>query len=140
MQLYDEDFRESEVVRSTTEHTVVGVQCLLVGDNLARYTIWDGLRALDYLLSRKEVDSSRIGWLHRWRRPALSKHPSSGRANSRRAKEVVARQAALVKSSVCLRGSRRLSRGARTPHSRNERSSRSTNRGTGGRGGAAWPG
>ena len=61
VQLYDEDFRESKVVRSTTEHTVLGIQCLLVGDSLARYTIWDGLRALDYLLSRKEVDSSRIG-------------------------------------------------------------------------------
>jgi cephalosporin-C deacetylase-like acetyl esterase len=28
---------------------------------LARYTIWDGMRALDYLLSRKEVDPARIG-------------------------------------------------------------------------------
>jgi cephalosporin-C deacetylase-like acetyl esterase len=37
------------------------VQCLLVGDNVARYTIWDGIRALDYLLSRPEVDPKRIG-------------------------------------------------------------------------------
>jgi cephalosporin-C deacetylase-like acetyl esterase len=34
---------------------------MLVGDHLARYTIWDGLRALDYLLSRREVDPTRIG-------------------------------------------------------------------------------
>jgi cephalosporin-C deacetylase-like acetyl esterase len=61
VQLYDKDFEVSKVVRSTTEHTIVGIQCLLVGDNLARYTIWDGMRALDYLLSRKEVDPKRIG-------------------------------------------------------------------------------
>jgi cephalosporin-C deacetylase-like acetyl esterase len=61
VQLYDPDFGESKLVRSTTEHTVMGIQCLLVGDNLARYTIWDGIRALDYLLSRPEVDAARIG-------------------------------------------------------------------------------
>ena len=38
-----------------------GAQCLLVGDNIARYTIYDGIRALDYLASRKEVDPNRIG-------------------------------------------------------------------------------
>ena len=61
LQIYDEDLRESKVGDSTTEHTVVGTQCMLVGDHLARYTIWDGMRALDYLLSRKEVDPERIG-------------------------------------------------------------------------------
>lgn len=60
IQLYDEDFRRSKLVQSTTEHTVQGTQCLLVGDTLAHYTIWDGIRALDYLLSRKEVDPKRI--------------------------------------------------------------------------------
>ena len=59
-QIYDEDFEQRKLVRSTTEHTVLGVQCLLAGDNVARYTIWDGIRALDYLLSRPEVDASRI--------------------------------------------------------------------------------
>ena len=61
VQLYDEDLRESKVGNSTTEHTVQGAQCLLVGDHMARYTIWDGIRALDYLLSRKEVDPKRVG-------------------------------------------------------------------------------
>lgn len=61
VQLYDPDFGESKVVRSTTEHTLMGIQCLLIGDNLARYTVWDGIRALDYLVSRPEVDAARIG-------------------------------------------------------------------------------
>jgi cephalosporin-C deacetylase-like acetyl esterase len=61
VQLYDEDFQASKVVRSTTEHTIYGIQTLVVGDALARYTVWDGIRALDYLVSRPEVDAKRIG-------------------------------------------------------------------------------
>jgi cephalosporin-C deacetylase-like acetyl esterase len=61
VQLYDEDFQASKVIRSTTEHTLIGTQTLLVGDPLARYTIWDGIRALDYLVSRSEVDPKRVG-------------------------------------------------------------------------------
>ncbi|MEX2262917.1 MAG: acetylxylan esterase [Bryobacteraceae bacterium] len=60
VQLYDPDLKQSKVVSSTTEHTILGAQCLLNGDSIARYTIWDGIRALDYLLSRKEVDATRI--------------------------------------------------------------------------------
>jgi len=60
VQLYDQDLEAGKIPESTAEHTILGVQCLLVGDNLARYTIWDGMRALDYLLSRKEVDPTRI--------------------------------------------------------------------------------
>jgi cephalosporin-C deacetylase-like acetyl esterase len=60
VQLYDEDFGGSKVVRSTTEHTILGLQCLLTGDALARHTIHDGIRALDYLLSRPEVDKGKI--------------------------------------------------------------------------------
>jgi len=34
---------------------------LLLGANFAQYRVWDGIRALDYLLSRPEVDGQRVG-------------------------------------------------------------------------------
>jgi cephalosporin-C deacetylase-like acetyl esterase len=61
VQLYDPDLRGSKVGQSTTEHTVAGAQCLLLGHSFARHRIHDGLRALDYLVSRPEVDAARIG-------------------------------------------------------------------------------
>jgi cephalosporin-C deacetylase-like acetyl esterase len=61
MQFFDPDWNDSKFFASTVEHTELGAQCMLVGDALARYTIWDGIRALDYLLSRPEVDPKRIG-------------------------------------------------------------------------------
>ena len=39
---------------------VQGAQCELTGRPLAFYFIWDGIRALDYLLSREEVDPQRV--------------------------------------------------------------------------------
>ncbi len=46
---------------STTEHTLVGIGAMLLGSSTARYRIWDGMRALDYLQSRPEVDPKRLG-------------------------------------------------------------------------------
>lgn len=60
-QFYDPDLGASRLIQSTREHTMLGVQTLVTGESLARYTIWDGIRALDYLVSRKEVDAARIG-------------------------------------------------------------------------------
>ena len=34
---------------------------LLMGENLTEYRVWDGMRAIDYLLTRSEVDPKRIG-------------------------------------------------------------------------------
>ena len=44
----------------TGEHIMAGIQCLLTGTNIARYFIWDGMRAVDYLLTRPDVDPRRI--------------------------------------------------------------------------------
>lgn len=42
------------------EHAVMGNLAYLAGANLARWEIWDGIRAVDYLLTRPDVDSERI--------------------------------------------------------------------------------
>ncbi len=45
----------------TWEHSLPGQLLLLLGENLTEYRIWDGMRAIDYLLTRPEVDAKRIG-------------------------------------------------------------------------------
>ncbi|MFW6171792.1 MAG: prolyl oligopeptidase family serine peptidase, partial [Planctomycetota bacterium] len=42
-------------------HDMLGIGSILVGRNTARYRIWDGMRSIDYLQSRPEVDGERIG-------------------------------------------------------------------------------
>src|SRR2546430_17577879 len=37
-----------------------GVECLPTGQTVARYFIWAGIRAFDYLLTRPDVDPKRI--------------------------------------------------------------------------------
>jgi dienelactone hydrolase len=46
---------------STTEHTLAGIGALLVGRQAASYRTWDGIRALDYLAGRPEIDPARLG-------------------------------------------------------------------------------
>jgi cephalosporin-C deacetylase-like acetyl esterase len=46
---------------STHEHSYAGTQCMISGYSPARYFIWDGIRAIDYLFTRPEVDTERIG-------------------------------------------------------------------------------
>ena len=42
------------------EHGMLGNMAYLAGTNIARWEIWDGMRALDYLLTRNDVDADRI--------------------------------------------------------------------------------
>ena len=46
---------------ATTEHTLLGVPYLLLGSNLAAQQAFDNSRAIDYLLTRKDIDPQRIG-------------------------------------------------------------------------------
>ena len=45
----------------STEHTRLGARGWLVGWNFARFRIWDGIRAIDYLETRTDVDCSKLG-------------------------------------------------------------------------------
>ena len=51
----------SSATRATGEHGEAGLQPTLIGDAVARYFAWDGVRAVDYLVSRPEVDAQKIG-------------------------------------------------------------------------------
>lgn len=45
----------------TSEHIYVGNQLFLTGESISTWFAWDAIRALDYLLTRKEVDPRYIG-------------------------------------------------------------------------------
>ncbi len=51
----------TQLLGSTLEHTMVGVGSILVGTSTGGYRVWDGMRAIDYLAARPEVDATRIG-------------------------------------------------------------------------------
>jgi cephalosporin-C deacetylase-like acetyl esterase len=61
LQYFDPEKGRSNIGWSTCEHSYIGSQCFLSGNSFARYRLWDGIRAIDYLTTRDEVDSSRIG-------------------------------------------------------------------------------
>ncbi len=60
-QHWEIDLQQSPTGPAVFEHSKLGNVCILLGFNLANYFIWDGMRSLDYLLSRPEVDPTRIG-------------------------------------------------------------------------------
>ena len=45
----------------TTGHMLSGTGSILLGTNLAQVRIWDGMRALDYLETREDIDRTRLG-------------------------------------------------------------------------------
>ena len=45
----------------TDEHDYAGFQCIAAGKSIARYFVHDTMRAVDYLISRPEVDPGKIG-------------------------------------------------------------------------------
>lgn len=58
---YPDEALKSKVGAGVHEHLLAGNQQFLVGDFLGTWRAWDGIRALDYLLSRDEVDAHRVG-------------------------------------------------------------------------------
>ena len=61
VQNWDAKVNFSSVGYSVVEHNYLGNYAFLSGYSCAKYFIWDGIRAIDYLVSRKDVDPERIG-------------------------------------------------------------------------------
>jgi len=61
LQYYNQKTKKSRFKWPSYEHSYPGAQLFITGNTLANAFIWDGIRAVDYLLTRKEVDASRIG-------------------------------------------------------------------------------
>lgn len=56
------DDEDGQKVRwGTHQHNVIGNTQLLVGEFFGTWRAWDGIRAIDYLLTRAEVDTTRLG-------------------------------------------------------------------------------
>ncbi len=60
LQLPDENLKPRLGV-GVSEHMMVGNQQFLVGEFFGSWRAWDAMRALDYLLSREEVDPRHVG-------------------------------------------------------------------------------
>ena len=52
---------EPETRGGTTDHTLLDIGAKLNGSTFVAYALWDGIRAVDYLEARPEVDAARIG-------------------------------------------------------------------------------
>jgi len=59
-QFWDAKEKKSRYNLICAEHAVLGNMAYLAGTNLARWEVWDGMRAVDYLLTRPDVDRERI--------------------------------------------------------------------------------
>jgi dienelactone hydrolase len=61
VQYYNPEKKKIDLMGATNQHSYIAHQCFLIGASSARYFTWDGIRAVDYLLTRSEVDPNRIG-------------------------------------------------------------------------------
>ena len=60
-QAYDTRMGRSLIGGPTEQHFSNGAAAILMGQSVARYFIHDGMRAIDYLVARPDVDPERIG-------------------------------------------------------------------------------
>lgn len=60
LQYVDDDLKPTMRI-GTEEHNYSGNQLVLTEGSLSHWFVWDGIRAVDYLLTRPEVDPNHIG-------------------------------------------------------------------------------
>ena len=58
---YPDEKLKSRIGVGVREHLYAGNQQFLVGEFFGAWRAWDGIRALDYLLTRPEVDPKHVG-------------------------------------------------------------------------------
>ncbi len=63
LQYFDPAQKKSIIGGSTGEHGEANVLAMLIGEDIARYFVNDGMRGIDYLIGRPDVDANRIGAL-----------------------------------------------------------------------------
>jgi hypothetical protein len=61
LEYFDPQTNKPEEGGSDLWHSYSGAQALITGSSQLMYMMWDGIRAVDYVLTRSEVDPSRIG-------------------------------------------------------------------------------
>jgi cephalosporin-C deacetylase-like acetyl esterase len=61
LQYFDPATGKSMAGPPTGEHSEAASQMMLGGRHIARYFLWDAMRGIDYLQSRPDIDSNRIG-------------------------------------------------------------------------------
>lgn len=61
LQAVDPATQASRIGRPTGEHGHASIKSMLMGEHIARYFVWDAIRAIDYLQARDDVDGGRIG-------------------------------------------------------------------------------
>ena len=61
LQYFDPAKNASIIGGSTGEHGEANIPAMLIGEDVARYFVNDGMLGIDYLISRKDVNADRIG-------------------------------------------------------------------------------
>jgi hypothetical protein len=65
LQYVDRNTGKAKIGLNTLQHSYAGMQTLMAGTSITDYFVWDGSRAVDFLVARKEVDPTRIGIMGR---------------------------------------------------------------------------
>ena len=60
-QYFDPATKKSRIGGPTGEHSQAALQTEVLGEHVSRYFVWDAMRAIDYLTTRREIDPQRIG-------------------------------------------------------------------------------